>query len=121
MPWKFNGNRIYAQEYDESSSAIAPRLQPLSGGSVIQSYGYDSDIRKIEAIVVGNTVKDNLKALSKDGMQPHELVSPEGSLGNWSLKSFTARRIPNVCQTIDPLQAEDVEIYNVSLEFWRED
>jgi hypothetical protein len=120
MPWTYNSNRFYAQDSDETTSAIAPRLQPLSGGSVIQSFGYDSDIRKIEAIVVGDTIKNALKALANDGMQLHTLVSPEGSLGSWALKSFSARRTDSTCQTIDITQDETAPVYDVSMEFWQE-
>jgi hypothetical protein len=121
MAWTYNSVRIYAQESDEGTSQIAPRLQPISGGSVIQSFGYDSTVRNISAIVVGDTNKDALKALAQDGMSSHALVSPEGSLGNWMLKSFKANRTKSTCQTIDEAQAEDAPVYDCQLELWQED
>jgi hypothetical protein len=119
--WTYNSNRLYVQKITKQASQIIPRLQPLSGGSVLQSFGYDSTIRNVEALVVGDTVNDALEALAKDGATAHALVSPEGSLGSWILKDYNSDRIPNVCQTIDPLQAEDVALYTVSMTLWRED
>lgn len=121
MAWTYNSNRIYVQKITKGASAIAPRLQPISGGSVIQSFGYDSTIRNVTAIVVGDTIEQALEALSKDGMTPHALVSPEGSLGNWMLKGYNSDRTNSTCQTIDITQDEDAPVYNVELELWRED
>lgn len=121
MAWTLGGHRIYVQDSDENISQIAPRLQPLSGGSIIQDFGYDSTIRNIQAIVVGDTIKDALKAFSKDGMLSHAFVSPEGSLGNWMVKGFKATRTRSTCQSIDTSQPEDAPVYDVSIELWIED
>lgn len=121
MAWTYGGHRIYVQESREGASAILPRLQPLAGGSKIQSFGYDSDIRNVTALVVGDTIKNALKAFSKDGGTLHAFVSPEGSLGNWSLKSFSSNRTDSTCQTIDITQPEEAPVYEIELELWRED
>ena len=121
MSWTYAGYRIYPQDSDEGTSQIAPRLQPISGGSVIQAFGYDSTIRNISAIVVGDTIKNALKALAQDGMALHTLLSPEGSLGSWMLKSFKANRTKSTCQSIDETQPEDSPVYDVTLELWQED
>lgn len=121
MAWTIGGSRIYVSKITKGASQIMPRLQPLSGGSILQSFGYDSTIRNVSALVVGNTVEQAIEGFSKDGGTSHELVSPEGSLGNWIVKDYSSNRIPNVCQTIDPLQAEDVELYEVDFTLWRED
>src|SRR3990172_10839526 len=115
MAWTYNSNRIYVQKITKGASQIMPRLQPLSGGSILQSFGYDSTIRNITAIVVGDTIEQALEALSKDGGLAHALVSPEGSLGNWILKDYSSDRTESTCQTIDITQAEDVPVYNCEL------
>jgi len=121
MAWTYDGNRIYVQSSEESNSAILPRLQPLSGGTVIQSFGYESDTRTVSAIVVGDTIKEALRVLSKDGGIAHALVSPEGSLGSWSLKSFKASRTESTCQSIDQTQDSTAPVYEVELELVIED
>lgn len=121
MAWTYNSHRIYAQKSTKQASQIMPRLQPISGGSVIQSFGYDSTVRTIEAIVVGDTINNALEALAKDGATAHALVSPEGSLGNWILKDYNSDRTTSTCQSIDQTQPETAPVYNVSLTLWRED
>lgn len=121
MAWTYNSLRIYPQDSEEGNQAILPRLQPLSGGTVIQSFGYESDIRNISAIIVGDTIKDGLRVLTKDGGTSHALVSPEGSLGNWILKSFKAKRTMSTCQSIDQTQDSDAPVYEVELQLERED
>jgi hypothetical protein len=121
MAWTLGGQRIYVQEADEAMAQIAPRLQPLSGGSIVQSFGYDSTIRTISAIVVGDTIKNALKNFSKDGMTAHAFVSPEGSLGNWMVKGFKANRTTSTCQSIDQTQPEDAPVYECQIELWIED
>lgn len=121
MAWTLGGNRIYVQKITKGASQILPRLQPLSGGSVIQSFGYDSTIRNITAIIVGDTIEQAIEAFSKDGGVLHTLVSPEGSLGDWIVKSYQSDRTESTCQTIDQLQPEDAPVYSVEMELWRED
>lgn len=121
MAWTYNGNRIYVQKSTKGASQIMPRLQPLSGGSVLQSFGYDSTIRNVTAIIVGDTIEQALEALSKDGGTAHAFVSPEGALGNWILKEYSSDRTNSTCQTIDETQPEDAPVYNVEMTLWRED
>ena len=121
MAWTIGGNRIYVQKITKGAGQILPRLQPLSGGSVIQSFGYDSTIRNVTAIVVGDTIEQAIEAFSKDSATAHALVSPEGSLGNWIIKDYNSDRTESTCQTIDILQPEDAPVYNLEMTLWRED
>ena len=119
MAWTLGGYRIYAQDLAENTSQILPRLQPLSGGTVVQSFGYDSETKSLSAIVVGDTIKAALKGFSQDGGSSHELVSPEGSMGNWVVKSCVAKRTKSTCQTIDITQPEDAPVYDVEMEIYQ--
>ena len=118
MAWTLGGNRIYAQKSNEDTGQILPRLQPLSGGTIIQSFGYDSLVRKITAIVVGDTIKDAIKGYSQDGGASHALVSPEGSLGNFIVRSCSVSRLPITCQTIDTLQPTTAPVYELDVELY---
>jgi len=120
MPWTLGGHRIYAQKSSENTSQILPRLQPLSGGTVIQSFGFDSIVRSVSAIVVGDTIKDALRAFAQDGGTSHAFVSPEGSLGNWIVKSCVPNRTDSTCQSIDQTQPDTAPVYEVDLELWKE-
>lgn len=121
MAWTLGGNRLYVQKLTENTSQILPRLQPLSGGSVIQSFGYDSTTLSVMAIVVGSTIKDVFMGYAQDGGATHAFVSPEGSLGSWIVKSCSPNRTDSTCQSIDITQPEEAPVYEVELELWRED
>lgn len=120
MPWTLGGHRLYVQKSTENTSQILPRLQPVSGGTVVQSFGYDSTVRTVTAIVVGDTIKNALMAFAQDGGLSHEFVSPEGSLGNWIVKSCSPDRTESVCQSIDTTQPEDAPVYDVELELYED-
>lgn len=118
MPWTLGGQRIYVQDIDENTSQIIPRLQPVSGPTVLQFFGYEAITRNVTAIVVGDTIKNVLIGYAQDGGVSHELVSPEGSLGNWVVKSCVPRRTKSICQTIDIAQPEEAPVYDVELELY---
>lgn len=120
MPWTLGGHRIYTQKSSENTSQILPRLQPVNGPTVIQSFGYDSLTRAITIIVVGDTIKNALIAFAQDGGLSHAFVSPEGSLGNWIVKSCVPSRTESTCQTIDPLQPTDAPVYEIELELYED-
>lgn len=120
MAWTLGGHRIYAQKSNEDTSQILPRLQPLSGGTVVQSFGYDSLIRKLQVIVVGDTIKNAIRAFSQDGGTSHALVSPEGSLGNFIVRAVGVNRTDSVCQTIDTTQPAEAPVYEIDLELYED-
>ena len=118
MAWTISGHRIYTQKSLEDTGQIIPRLSPLSGGTILQVFGYDSLIRKMNALVVGDTIKNAIKAFSQDGGTSHALVSPEGSLGSFIVKSCAVNRLPIVCQLIDLTQPTTTPVYEVDLELY---
>jgi hypothetical protein len=115
--WSLSGIRTFVGESKEDAGQIVPRLQPLGGGTVLQTFGYESDIRVIQAIVVGDTDKDGLKDLRKSGGN-YTLMSPEGSLGAFLVKKVTVSRIKCICQTLRPDLPEDSPVYNVEIELY---
>lgn len=115
--WTLNSIRIFVQESTAEGSQIIPRLQPLSGGTVLQIFGYEDRIHGINAIVVGDTDRDALLALRKTG-NTYTLVSPEGSMGSYYVKKVAYKRIPNLCQTMRPDLAEDAPVYIFDLELY---
>lgn len=117
MAWTLGGVRIFAQESKREASRIMPRLQPLNGGTVIQSFGYESPVHSITALVVGDTDRDALMAMSIS-TSDYALVSPEGSMGNFSVKKASYNRIPNICQTLRTDLAEDAPMYNFDFELY---
>jgi hypothetical protein len=120
MAWSLGSHRLYVQKSSENTSQIMPRLQPLSGGSVLQVFGFDSIVRSVTAIVVGDTIKNALVAFAQDGGTTHAFVSPEGSLGSWIVKSCVPNRTDSTCQSIDQTQPDTAPVYEIDMELWKE-
>jgi len=116
MAWTLSGVRIFVDESKEDAGNIVPRLQPLSGGTVLQTFGYESDIRTVHALVVGTVDKDALKDTRKSGT--HALVSPEGSLGSFTVKNVSVSRVHCICQTIRLDLAADAPVYEVEIQLY---
>ena len=118
MAWSIGGVRIYPQKSGENTSQILPRLQPLSGGTIIQVFGYESLVRQISCLVVGDTNKNAIKAFSQDGGTSHVLLSPEGSLGSFIVKASNVSRTESTNQTIDTLQPCEAPVYQIDLDLY---
>jgi hypothetical protein len=118
MAWTLSGTRIFVNESKEDAGQIVPRLQPLAGGTVLQIFGYESDVRTISALVVGDTDKDAIKVLRMGGTAT--LVSPEGSLGSFTVKNVSVQRIHCINQTIlvDGTHACDDPVYQVEVQLY---
>lgn len=119
MAWTINGIRIFVQESKEDAGQIVPRLQPLSGGTVLQVFGYESDIRTVGAVVVGDADKDAIKALRTTG-STYTLVSPEGSLGSFIVKNVSVNRVKCICQTLRPDLDAEAPVYDVEIQLYDE-
>ena len=117
MAWTLDGIRIFVGESKEDAGQIVPRLQPLSGGTVLQVFGYESDVRTIGAIVVGDTDKNALKALRTTGSN-YTLISPEGSLGSFIVKNVSVTRVQCICQTLRPDLDADSPVYQVEIQLY---
>lgn len=119
MPWTLGNNRFYVQDINGEGSQIIPRLQPISNGTVLQFFGYENEVKTVSAIVVGNTKKDTLLSYRKTSTL-RELVSPEGSLGNYYVKKVQYKRLPIVCQTIDTSLPTESPVYQMDFELYPE-
>lgn len=117
MSWTLNGVRIFVQENTGDGGAIIPRLQPLSGATVLQFFGYESEIKNINAHVIGDTDKDALMALRKTS-SAYTLISPMGNLGDFYVKKATFKQIHNICQTLRTDLPEDAPYYIMDFELY---
>lgn len=121
--WIFNSIRIFPQTLKDASGQIIPRLNPLSGGTVLQVFGYDTSIVTISAIIVGDTDRAALKALGRTGLS-YNLQYRDGGVGSYTtvgtyfVKSFTSQRTMATCQTIRADLATNSPVYNIDLELY---
>lgn len=112
--------RVFVQEHEETDGQIIPRIQPLSGGTTLQVFGYESKVVRIGAIIVGDTDRDALRAMPKSG-STHTLTFPDTSTSDFYVKSATFKQRYNICQTLRPDLAGDANVYDVVLELEQED
>lgn len=117
MNWTFNGVRIYVDKETGGGKQIMPILQPLSGGSVVQIYGYETTTKQVGGLVVGATDLATLLGLKNTG-STYTLNSPEGTLGSFYLKDIKYSRVPTVYQTINTTPPLDCfsPVYTVDLD-----
>lgn len=115
--WTYGSVRIYTQTDVDAAGQIIPRIQPLAGSTILQIFGYDSTIKNLTAIVVGVSDHDTLEGFSIDG-STHSLVSPEGTVGNFYLKSLSIARQFSIFQTMRSDLDCDAEVYLATLELY---
>lgn len=120
MSWYIDSTRIFVGDHEESNGQIIPRLQPLSGGTTLQIFGYESRITKLAALIVGETDRDAIRDMAKSGAQ-HTLTFPDTSTTDYYVKSVTFKQKYNICQTIRPDLAEDASVFDAIIELYIED
>src|SRR3989304_4914577 len=118
MNWTIGGGRIFISDSKEEANQIVPRLQPLTGPTILQVFGYESDVRTIAGIVVGNVDRDALKVLRTTG-NGYTLQSPEGVVGtDFIVKGISISRMSSICQTMRPDLDSDAPVYKVEIQLY---
>lgn len=116
MAWYLDGIRIFVDDSKEDAGQIVPRLQPLSGGTILQVFGYESDVRTLGALVVGMTDHDALKVLRTTG-DSYLLTSPTVS-GMFVVKNITLNEVLSICQTIRPDLDQDAPVFKAEIQLY---
>lgn len=118
MPdWSYAGHRIFVQEYASAHKQIIPRLNPIGAGTILQIFGYDERIQKINAYVVGKTDMDALRLTTTSGIS-FDLVTPQEGTFPWFCNDVQDKMILTICQTLRPDLPEDSPVYIVDLELY---
>jgi hypothetical protein len=117
MPWYLDTTRIFVQKLEGSQSQIIPRLQPLSGGTVLQFFGYEDEITKVTCKVVGSGDLGQLTDMSID-YSYHTLSGPDNYVKDYYVKSISHNRLPTRAQTIRTDLDCYESIYDVEIEFY---
>lgn len=117
--WNYNNITIYVQEYGRDKQNLASKLDPLGGGSIIHRWGFQDPVVNVEAYVLTSGDALALDALAETGAS-YELVGPEGSLGNWMLKSVNCRRESSVWHKFfdRPHLDPNTPLYRATMELW---
>lgn len=118
--WKLNNIRIFVQKQGETDKQIIARLQPLSGGTILQVFGYEGRVEKLGCTVVGNTDMDALRALSHTGSS-YTLTNYEGTVGSFFVSDVQKDRVQCICQTLRSDLDSDSPVYNVELTLFKDE
>ncbi len=117
--WTYNSIAIYVQGIEDSGTQIIARLQPVNNKTVLQVFGWESDIYSITALIATDADRNSLRALRKTGSS-YSLSGPEGAIGNFFLKSFKASRTESVNITIfdRPSLDSTSPVYTINMELY---
>ena len=115
--WLLDDTRIFVQKFEGNISQIIPRLQPLAGGTVLQFFGYESEITNVAFKIVGSGDLSTLKGMAID-YSYHTLSGPNNFVQDFYVKGMNHSMDRAVAQTIRPdLDCYD-PVYNVELELY---
>ena len=117
--WTLNNIRIFVQGYSSNNKALIARLNPVGAGTVLHFFGYDELIVKIKGTVVGNTDTTSIKSLANTGLS-YELMTPEGSAGNYFVVNVDLERLPVICQSMRTDLPENSPVYTVNIELYHD-
>jgi len=120
MAWYYNSIRIYVQSLEGSGKQIMPRLQPLTSATVIQIFGHESPIWKVQCKVVGDSNLNSLKGLI-DNATAYYLTGNNSFSKSLLLANISYKRDEMVYQTIDTTQDCETPVYTVTLELYEEE
>lgn len=117
--WTLDDIRIIVTKKDHTLTDQIARLSPIDGGTIHHRFGYDKEIMKFEGYVVGSKA-GLIKVLPQTG-GPFTLSGPNGLISdNILVKSVQMSLLNTICQTIDPEEDEDAQVYTVALELYED-
>lgn len=119
MAWTYNGTRIYVQDLDGSTKQIIPRLQPLNAATILQVFGHESVIYRLQGKVVGATNLNNLIALIDNGTA-YTLAGNDGFSESLYLSQLSWKRDQTPYQSIDQAQDCTAPVYTITMELYDE-
>jgi len=108
--WVLGSVRIFVTDKSDLDNQIIARLQPLSGGTVHQVFGYENEITTIKFYVVGNTDVATLKGYRTTG-STYTLSGWGTNYGNFYIKSLAFDSTRSICQTLRPDLADDAPVF----------
>lgn len=124
--WTLDSVRIFTQELADDLGQIIPRIQPLSGGTILQVFGNETSIYKMKCIVVGYEDVDTIKSYVHDGVTHSFLESPSGIPVSGMFNEDLYIRKANITrertsmQTIRPDLDCYSPVFNIDLELYKE-
>lgn len=119
MTWTLGGIRIFVTDVETNNNKIVARLFPYDSDTVHQYFGYENPATTLVCKVVGTTDTSALQGFTTTN-DSHELVSPQGSLGNFIIKSINFKLEPSVRQTLRQDLPLTTWVYNAKIEIYQD-
>lgn len=119
--WTIDSLRIFTQDESDSFSQSIARLNPLDDYTVYHNFGFESDIKKLSAKVVGFPDRNTLIGYSRDGLT-HVLSGVGIFWGNYYIKSVGTKMDSSIYQNFyvdadhdcdDPVFTCEIEMYKL--------
>jgi hypothetical protein len=120
MAWYLNGTRIFVTGVAGGKKNTIARLQPLAGGTVFHYFGYENEVVKINALVVGDTDLSSIRSLAEDSTV-YDLVYSGVSASDYRsgyINSIEYEREASVYQTIRQDLDCETPVYSVTIEMY---
>jgi hypothetical protein len=116
MAWTLDGVRIFVQDLPHDTKQTIARLQPLSGGTVLQIFGYENPVYKLSGIIVGSGDLKSLEDMSIDGAT-HTL---SGYFANedYYVASFSAKPKKPGYQSMRPDLDCEAQVYDIDMDLF---
>lgn len=115
--WKYGGVRIFVTDIQDDVQQIVARLNPIAGGTVMQIFGWDDPVYKIDATIVGEADHASLVGMRDSGTD-YDLLTPETTISGLVLSKASFRRVYTIGQTLRPDLDCTAPVYEVSLELF---
>jgi hypothetical protein len=117
MAWYIDSTRIIMQKLSGDSEQIIPRLQPLTGGTELQFFGYENEVTKAIGKVVGESDLSTIKDMRKDAAL-HAITGPQSFNTSYYVKGVHWTRDKAQWQTIRPDLDCDTPVFTVEIELY---
>lgn len=118
MSWTLDSTRIFVDAKQDAIKQNIARLQPIEGGTIHQTFGYEFPIIKLGGIIVGETDKASLEAMLRTG-NSYTLSGYGTDYGNFYVSSASFTRIKTISQTLRPDLDCTSPLYIVDLDLYR--
>jgi hypothetical protein len=118
MSWSLGGVTIFPQGIDDMYPQTIARLQPLASGTIYHAFGWESDIKKISALIVGSVDKIALRDFTRTGLT-YSLFNDTFDWGTYYVKGVSFKYEPVVFQTIRPDLSCEATVYSCEIELWK--
>jgi len=115
--WYLDSTRIFAQDLADDAGQSIAQLNPYNGFTIYHVFGKKSKEFKISAIVVGNTDRDSIRDMSRDGSL-HGLETWEGETISGYVRDVSFKRSKGIiCQSMREDLPASSPVYNTSVVF----